>query len=34
MFESYDLFMTAYVVPGLMKAEPLADVAVRYHSVE
>ncbi len=28
MFELYDLFMTAYVVPGLMKAGLLADVAV------
>ena len=28
MFEFYDLFMTAYVVPGLMKAGLLADVAV------
>jgi MFS transporter, putative metabolite:H+ symporter len=28
MFEFYDLFMTAYVVPGLVKAGLLADVAV------
>ncbi|QPF82780.1 MFS transporter [Bradyrhizobium genosp. L] len=28
MFELYDLFMTAYVVPGLMKAGLLKDVAV------
>jgi putative MFS transporter len=28
MFEFYDLFMTAYVIPGLMKAGLLANVAV------
>jgi MFS transporter, putative metabolite:H+ symporter len=28
MFEFYDLFMTAYVVPGLMKSGLLADVKV------
>ncbi|MBV9520803.1 MAG: MFS transporter, partial [Hyphomicrobiales bacterium] len=28
MFEFYDLFMTAYVVPGLVKAGLLADVKV------
>jgi putative MFS transporter len=28
MFEFYDLFMTAYVVPGLMKAGLLANVSV------
>src|ERR1700679_3894629 len=28
MFELYDLFMTAYVIPGLMKAGLLANVAV------
>ena len=28
MFEFYDLFMTAYVVPGLMKAGLLSNVAV------
>jgi putative MFS transporter len=28
MFELYDLFMTAYVIPGLMKAGLLADVKV------
>src|SRR6516164_11073192 len=28
MFELYDLFMTAYVIPGLMKAGLLKDVAV------
>src|SRR6201996_1277986 len=28
MFELYDLFMTAYVVPGLVKAGLLKDVAV------
>src|SRR5215475_9197441 len=28
MFELYDLFMTAYVIPGLMKAGLLNDVAV------
>src|SRR5215470_11628751 len=28
MFEFYDLFMTAYVVPGLVKAGMFADVAV------
>lgn len=28
MFELYDLFMTAYVVPGLMKAGLLTNVAV------
>lgn len=28
MFEFYDLFMTAYVVPGLMKSGLLANVAV------
>src|ERR1700731_2603778 len=28
MFELYDLFMTAYVIPGLMKAGLLANVKV------
>ena len=28
MFELYDLFMTAYVIPGLVKAGLLSDVAV------
>src|ERR1035438_61090 len=28
MFELYDLFMTAYIVPGLMKAGLLTNVAV------
>jgi putative MFS transporter len=28
LFEFYDLFMTAYVIPGLMKAGMLADVSV------
>src|SRR6202012_1237241 len=28
MFEFYDLFMTAYVVPGLMKAGLLTNVSV------
>src|SRR5271166_6827226 len=28
MFELYDLFMTAYIIPGLMKAGLLANVAV------
>jgi len=28
MFEFYDLFMTAYVVPGLMKSGLLANVSV------
>src|SRR6201987_6503469 len=28
MFELYDLFMTAYIVPGLMKAGLLTNVSV------
>jgi putative MFS transporter len=32
MFELYDLFMTAYVVPGLMKAGLLTNVAVSIFS--
>jgi putative MFS transporter len=32
MFEFYDLFMTAYVVPGLMKAGLLTNVAVSIFS--
>ena len=28
MFELYDLFMTAYVIPGLMKAGLLTNVSV------
>src|ERR1700731_224155 len=32
MFELYDLFMTAYVIPGLMKAGLLANVAVSIFS--
>jgi putative MFS transporter len=32
MFELYDLFMTAYVIPGLMKAGLLAGVAVSIFS--
>ena len=28
MFELYDLFMTAYIIPGLMKAGLLANVSV------